>query len=257
MNVVITGSTRGIGRGLAEQLLTRGHDVVVSGRSEDTVAAAVAELETVGSGQVSGAACDVRDPKSLQGLWDLAVERFGRVDAWVNNAGVSTARRPLWELDADEVDAVVDTNLKGTLHGMRIALAGMHAQGGGIVYNVEGFGSSGQKADGMAAYGATKRAVRYLNQAIGKDLADDAVRVGVISPGIVVTDLLTADYDGQPDKFEQAKKIFNILGDDVETVTSFVADGIVAGKDSIHWLTRGKAARRFMTAPFTKRDLFA
>ena len=86
--VVITGSTRGIGRGLAENFLARGCKVVVSGRQAEGVAAVVTELAgRHGEENVAGKACDISDGSQLQGLWDEAASRFGRVDIWINNAG--------------------------------------------------------------------------------------------------------------------------------------------------------------------------
>ena len=112
---------------------------------------------------------------------------------------------------------------------------------------------------GMAAYGATKRAVRYLQKALRKDTADTDVQICTVSPGIVVTDLLTGDYDLTSEQWEKSKKIFNILGDEVHTVTPWLADHILATDKSgarVVWLTRRKAFARFMTAAFRKRDLF-
>ena len=112
----------------------------------------------------------------------------------------------------------------------------------------------------MVAYGATKRAVNYLNKAVQKEIADTGVQVCTLSPGIVVTDLLTGDYDLESAEWKKAKKILNILGDKVETVTPYLADGILKTNKSgakVAWLTNGKAFRRFMTAGFSKRDLFA
>ena len=258
--IVITGSTRGIGRGLAEQLLARGAHVALTGRSAETVDRAVAELAAEHGERLMGQPCDVRNAKDLQDLWDAAVARFGAVDIWINNAGISSPRYPLWDLPTDTVDAVIDTNLRGSIHGTRVAVAGMLQQGRGTVYNMEGFGSGNQQADGMTVYGTTKRAIRYLSQAANKDLVDSPVRVGTISPGIVVTDLLLADYDGQPARLEKAKKIFNILGDHVDPVTSFLADRLLSADPPparIQWLTRPKAFARFATAAFRKRDLFA
>ncbi len=257
MNVVITGSTRGIGRGLAEQLLARGASVAIAGRSPDAVAAAVTELAAGARTPVVGRACDVRSPDDLQALWDLAAESLGRVDVWINNAGVSAPRVPIWQVPTDAIESVVTTNLTGSLHGSRVALRGMQRQGAGIVYNMEGFGSNGQTGDGMSVYGASKRGVHYLTAALRKDLGDSPVRVGVLSPGIVVTDLLMGDYEDHPERLEEAKRIFNILGDHIEPVTAWLADGIVAGRSELRWLTRRKAAVRFATASFRKRDLFA
>ncbi len=259
--VVITGGTRGIGLGLAHELLTRGASVVICGRSQPTVDAAVKELSTAGAGdRVHGMTADVTKRADLQGLWDVAVGRFGTVDFWVNNAGTSAPRRPFAEVPESSIETVLATNLHGVINGTAVALAGMSAQGFGHVWNMEGFGSGGQKANGMAAYGASKRAVTYLTESLVKEQKGQPVSVGFLSPGIVLTDLLEDDYDGQPEALEKAKKIFNILGDRVETVTPFLADGVLnRGKNGarVAWLTTPKAATRFLKAPFRKRDLWA
>ena len=112
----------------------------------------------------------------------------------------------------------------------------------------------------MVAYGATKRAVTYLNKALQKEVKGSVVQVCTLSPGIVVTDLLTGDYDLESDEWQKAKKILNILGDNVETVTPYLAEGILNTDKSgakVAWLTGGKAFVRFLTAGFNKRDLFA
>ena len=113
---------------------------------------------------------------------------------------------------------------------------------------------------GMAPYGSTKRAVRYLTESLHKELKDSPVQVCTLSPGIVITDLLIGDYDTSSPDWEKSKRIFNILGDKVETVTPYLVDGILKTNKSgakVAWLTGGKAFGRFMTAAFNKRDLFA
>lgn len=259
--VVITGSTRGIGRGLAENFLARGCKVVISGRTEAAVDSVVAELAAAHTqDNVAGFACEISDAGQLQALWDGAVARFGRVDVWINNAGVSLPRLPLMDASVADIERTVQVNLTGLLLANRVALAGMTAQGSGQIWNMEGFGSGGQVQPGMSVYGATKRAVNYLNKALQKEVADSGVQVCTLSPGIVVTDLLIGDYDTTSPEWEKSKKIFNILGDKVETVTPFLVDGILGSNKTgakVAWLTGGKAFRRFMTAGFNKRDLFA
>ncbi|MBS4751430.1 SDR family oxidoreductase [Nocardioides sp. zg-ZUI104] len=257
--VVVTGGTRGIGLGLARELLVRGCRVVVCGRSEAAVADA---LSTLGAGdRATGLATDVSDRASVQALWDHAVASFGRVDVWVNNAGVSSANVPIVDSDPADVDAILAVNVAGVVNGSSVAGKGMAAQpGGGWIWNMEGFGSDGRTQAGIGVYGASKRALRYLTESLVKEHKGTDVRIGFLSPGIVVTDLLVGDYDDNPEGFEKAKKIFNILGDKVETVTPYLAEGVLAAKKSgtrVAWLTNGKAARRFMTAGFSKRDLFA
>lgn len=258
--VVITGSTRGIGAGLATSFLDRGCAVVVSGRAPDVVAAAAGELAAVhGENRVLGVACDVTDRASLQALWDATVARFGRVDHWVLNAGVSQPLEPVWALDPTDIDTVVATNLTGTLHGVAVAAQGLRGQqGGGFVWLMEGFGSDGRTTAGLAAYGATKRAVRYLAKALAVDAEDvPGLRIGTLSPGIVVTDLLTAELDESTERGRKAAKVYRVLADRVETVTPWLADRVLAATrpgTKVAWLTSRKAAVRFATAAFSRRD---
>jgi NAD(P)-dependent dehydrogenase (short-subunit alcohol dehydrogenase family) len=258
--VVVTGSTRGIGLGLAENFLKRGCQVVVSGRRQEAVDEVVSRLASEsGIDKVAGIACDVASFDSLQGLWDFASQRFGQVDVWINNAGMSIDRHPLWEQSADDIAAIVDTNLTGLLLACKVAMTGMKAQGGGQIWNMEGFGSNGMAQAGMSAYGATKRAVNYLNKSLRKDTEGTNIQVCTLSPGIVVTDLLINDYDTSSEEWQKTRRIFNILADRVETVTPFLVDGVLkSDKDGakVMWLTNGKVMRRFMTSRFVKRDVF-
>jgi NAD(P)-dependent dehydrogenase (short-subunit alcohol dehydrogenase family) len=258
--VVITGSTRGIGRGLAENFLARGCRVMVSGRQQALVDEVVAELATGhGGDNVKGKACEITEVEHLQSLWDEAINGFGKVDIWINNAGISIARKPLRQTDPAAISRVVAVNLGGVLLANQVVLAGMDAQGSGQIWNMEGFGSGGQVQPGMCAYGATKRAVNYINKALQKEVKGTGVQVCTLSPGIVVTDLLVGDYDTSSPEWEKSKKIFNILGDTVATVTPFLVDGVLKADKSgakVAWLTTGKAFRRFMGAGFNKRDLF-
>ena len=259
-NVVITGSTRGIGHGLALEFLKRDCRVIIAGRSQADVDIVVARFsDEYGADNVSGTTCEVTSPESLQQLWDFAADEFGSVDVWINNAGMSIPRAPLWEQPPESISMIVDVNLVGMLYANKVALAGMVKQGSGQIWNMEGFGSGGQTAPGMAAYGCTKSAVTYMNKALQKDIKDTGVHVCTLSPGIVVTDLLVGDYDFESEEWAKTKKILNILGDKVETVTPFLVDGILKSNKpnaKVAWLTGFKAARRFMTAGFNKRDLF-
>ncbi len=244
--VVITGGTRGIGRGLVEEFGKRGCHVATCGRT------------AVETADVLSLVADVTDEAGMQKLWDETVAAYGRVDVWINNAGISAPRTSFAELDLDVARRVVDVNLIGAMTGSSVALRGFLAQGHGQLWNMEGFGSGGQKAAGMAVYGASKRALTYFTQALLKDTKDTPVQVGLLSPGIVLTDLLTGDYAGDPAGFAKAKMVFNILGDRVETVTPWLADQVLSTDKTgahVQWLTKPKAFARFATA-FRKRDLF-
>ncbi|MEV3982281.1 SDR family oxidoreductase [Nonomuraea sp. NPDC049758] len=241
-SIVITGGTRGLGFGLARSLTARGHRVTVCGTDPDRVAAAGAELG------VPAVVADVADRARLQDLWDEAVRRHGRVDIWVNNAGISHGRLPLWRLPAAEARAVTEVNLLGTVNGCAVAVAGMAAQdGGGHVWNMEGLGGDGRTVPGLAVYGATKRAVTYLTRALAKE-APEGVTAGLLSPGMVVTDLLTHGYSAA--ERERSARIFAILADPVETVAPWLAERLVSrARNGAHvrWLTPAKIAYRFAT----------
>lgn len=256
--IVITGSTRGIGKGLAREFLRMGHQVVVTGRTQAAVDSAVAELAPLGP--VLGQPCDVRSFESNQAVWNAAVARFGRVDMWINNAAIATDHAPLAELPPEQIEMTVETNLVGTLYGCRVAIAGMLAQGGrGRVYTFEGFGSNGMTRPGLTTYGTTKRALTYLTEALAKECEGTEVLVGSLSPGIVATDLLLYSSKGtDPQQWEKSRRIMNILGDRVETVTPWLAREALENERQgaqIQWLTRGKAMKRFATAFFRKRTV--
>ncbi len=257
--IVITGGTRGIGRGLVESFLERGCSVVLTGRSLEAAQATAKTLaETYGEDRVFGTACEVSDAQSVENLWAFATESLGRVDVFVNNAGMSPGRGPIWTQTAEELETTTNTNLLGPLLVSRTVIGGMIEQDGGQLWLMEGFGSNGQAQPGIAAYGATKRGVRYLVKALVKDTEETPVQVCALSPGIVVTDLLVGDYDQGSEEWERAKKIFKILGDRVETVTPWLADQVLATDKTgttVEWLTRGKAAGRFATA-WRGRDPF-
>jgi NAD(P)-dependent dehydrogenase (short-subunit alcohol dehydrogenase family) len=257
--ILITGSTRGIGKGLAREFLRLGHNVVVTGRSQAAVDAATKDLAT--SDRVLGVTCDVRSLPSIEAAWAAGVARFGRIDMWISNAAIATDHVDFADLPADQIQATVDTNLLGTLYGTRVALAGMLKQGGGRIYTFEGFGSNDMTRPGLTTYGSTKRAIRYFTASLAKECKDTPVLIGSLSPGIVATDLLLYSSKGRdPAEWAKSKRVMNILADDVETVTPWLAREALSNQKQgakIEWLTPGKAALRFATSMFRKRDLMS
>lgn len=249
--VVITGSTRGIGKGLAKEFIKRGHSVMVSGRSQASVDSVMADLRDHASGEakIAGRPCDITQLDQVQALWDAAVNTFFHVDIWINNAGAINAMQPIGELHAEDMRDIPQTNLVGMMNGCRVALAGMTEQGHGDLYTFEGFGSDGAKSDGMSVYGATKYALRYFTKSLIKETKDGPVRVGTLSPGMVTTDmLLAAKNEVSPDRWKRMLFIYRILAEEVETVTPWLVEGVLKNTQhgaSIAWLTRGKALLRF------------
>jgi NAD(P)-dependent dehydrogenase (short-subunit alcohol dehydrogenase family) len=258
--IVITGSTRGIGYGLADSFLALGCAVTISGRTLASVEKAVAELAAQHEpDRVFGQPCDVTDFEQVQALWDAAKARFGKVDIWINNAGIGHSQTDCWDHPPEQIKAVVETNLVGAMYGAKVALRGMLDQGFGSFYNMEGLGSEGRIVKGLALYGCTKAGLQYLTQSWVQETRGTPVVVGALRPGMVMTDLVTKPYEERPEDWERAKGIFNILADRVETVTPWLAKKVLANDKTgvrITWLTRGKVIGRFLTAPFRKRDLF-
>jgi NAD(P)-dependent dehydrogenase (short-subunit alcohol dehydrogenase family) len=258
--IVITGSTRGIGYGLSHAFLARGCQVTISGRTHEAAAEAVRRLAAeFGSEPLFGYPCDVTVYEQVQALWDASREHWGQVDIWINNAGIAHAQTQLWDQSPEEMAAVVQTNVIGSMYGAQVALRGMLDQGWGSLYNLEGLGSDGRRVDGLTAYGTTKHALTYFTDALVEETKGAPIVVGALRPGMVVTDMLTQQYETRPEDWKRAKRVFNILADQVETVTPWLADQILANDRTgvrFKWLGGTKATLRFLLAPFRKRDLF-
>lgn len=255
--IVVTGSTRGIGLGMAQSFAARGCRVVVNGRSQAAVDAALARL---GPGGHVGVAGDISQPADVQRLWDAAAGVTGRVDVWINNAGLIAPRRSFHEIPFDQVRQLVDVNLLGTMACCQVAIAGMLRQGGGHIYNFEGFGSDGMVRPGLTTYGSTKRALRYFTRSLEREYRGSVVRISTLSPGIVATDMLSTETRGlTSEQLAQTRRIYNILGDKVDVVAPWLAGQVLANDRHgarIAWLTPWKAASRFATARFRRRNIF-
>jgi NAD(P)-dependent dehydrogenase (short-subunit alcohol dehydrogenase family) len=257
MNVVITGSTRGIGRGLATEFLRRGHPVMISGRDAATVAAVTRELREAFPGTaVHGQRCDVTAEGEVAVLWQEAARVFGTVDCWINNAGVNNPKQDIADLPLADVHRTLDTNLVGMINGSVTALRGMRTQGSGWIWNMEGFGSDGMIGLQQIPYGLSKYGLRYFTKALVNAVRGTGVKVGYLSPGIVTTEMAVPAKAQRGDFFEDNKKLLNILADHVETVTPWlVARILTAGRNgtAIRWMGLGRAAARFALSPFRRR----
>ncbi len=259
-HVVITGSSQGIGYALANEFLRFGATVTISSRHEKKIDEALSRLMiTHRSENMFGHVCDVTECEQVQALWDASKARFGKINIWINNAGVGQGRIPLWRLPPDQLRNATETNLLGAMNGSAVAIKGMLGQGFGAIYNVLGFGSNGRKMKGLTLYGTTKYGLAYLTDGLVLETKGTPVIVGAISPGMVVTELLTKPFEGRPAEWERAKRVFNILAERAETVAPWIAQRVLSNNRTgihIRWLTKRRFIRRIVSAPFTKRDLF-
>ena len=191
--VAITGASSGIGRATARLLAGNGHAVVLGARREAELAALTEELSH-GGGRAVYQVTDVTRRADLEALVAQAVDRFGRLDAIVNNAGIG----PVSRFDALRIadwDAMIDVNLRGTLYGIAAALPVFGRQGRGHVVNV--ISTAGLKiVPTMGVYAATKNAVRTATEALRQE-AGPTLRVTEVSPGLVATDFSSSITDQQ------------------------------------------------------------
>lgn len=259
-NVVITGSTRGVGLCMAKKFLQSGCNVTVSGRNEKSLAAAQNELAQY-SDKVLFVPCNVRIIDELENLWRVSKEKWGRVDIWINNAGQNCPYEFVYETEHKYVDNVVDTNIKGMINGSMIAAKNMLSQGGGQIWNMEGLGSNDMIQEKTILYGTSKHALTYFTKGLAKELSGTPVLAGRLSPGMMLTDFITRSPEGDSSQALENKrfqKLFNILGDRPETVAAFFVPRILVNtKNDAHivWLTNTKAFIRFSTSAFKKRKL--
>ncbi len=260
-SVVITGSTRGIGFSLARAFLDRNCSVTISGRTQEGLDQAASRLARDHSqNQTNAVVCDVTDYDQVIKLWEIAKNRFGKVDIWINNAGISAPMVKFWELAPEQYDNVVRTNIIGTMYGSRVALKGMLEQGHGALYNLEGYGASGRRMQGASLYGSTKACVHFIDRCLADETSGTPIIIGAIAPGMVITELVTDQFKGREAELEKSKHILNIIAERAETVAPVLADKILKNQENgvtISFNSPFKMAIKFFTAPFKKRDLFA
>ena len=253
--IVITGSTQGIGKGLAREFCSRGHNVVIAGRNAERVNETIAMLNRE-PGKVDGQPCDVSLQPQVEALWNLATESFGSVDIWINNAGLARTVWPILEVPQEEIETMVHTNMLGTINGCRVAASGMVQQGHGKLFNILGGGSDGEYFPGLGIYGTTKRGLDYFTNALVKELAGTPVIVGKIRPGMIITEAVIREARTDPEGFNKSRKMMNNLVDTVETVAPFLVDRILDTDKSgtkIRWLNGGKMAGRILAGMIRKR----
>ena len=184
--VVITGASSGLGEATARMLSAHGATVVLGARRVDRIEALAAELTAAG-GRALALQTDVTRAAEVQRLVDAAVEKFGRIDVIVNNAGLMP-QSLLERLKIDEWDRMIDVNIKGVLYGIAAALPHMKRQKAGHIVNVSSV--AGHKVrPGGTVYSATKHAVRVISEGLRQEVKPYNIRTTIISPGAVATEL--------------------------------------------------------------------
>jgi NADP-dependent 3-hydroxy acid dehydrogenase YdfG len=188
---LITGASSGIGEACARLLAHKGARVLLGARRSDRLEALVGEIREAG-GTAEFRRLDVTSRANTQAFVDFAVERFGRVDVLINNAGVMPLS-PLEALKVDEWDRMIDVNIRGVLHGIAAVLPLMQAQRSGQLVNIASIGAYSVVPTG-AVYCATKYAVRAISEGLRQEVGGD-IRVTLVSPGVVESELAESISD--------------------------------------------------------------
>ncbi|MBI5650823.1 MAG: SDR family NAD(P)-dependent oxidoreductase [Chloroflexi bacterium] len=225
--IVITGSSRGFGKSLALELQIAGARVVISSREADAVKRAVGELPR--PADALGVACDVRDFDQMRALADAALQKFGGIDVWINNAGVAHRYEKMLAVDHAAWRASFETNFFGAYHGCRVALDAILPRQRGQIINILGAGAF-KAAPNQSAYGASKSALARLTETLAQEYADNGIAICAIQPGIIWTEMIL-DAQGVDDpklraRFDWAKRVF---GNPPEIPAWFIVELIARG----------------------------
>ena len=187
---IITGSSRGIGRAIAEAFAENGAGLVIHGTSEESLRPLAEEL---GCSFVAG---DIGELSTSQRLTEECIRSFGKVDVLVNNAGINT-RTKFLDLTPEEWDKVLRVNLTGAFYACKCVLPHMLAQKSGVIVNMSSRAGKTAHPTSSACYGASKAALDALTRKLAYDFGAEGIRVNAICPGPVETDMSlqwTADY---------------------------------------------------------------
>ena len=192
MIILVTGASAGIGAAVVRAFVARGDRVIAAARSAEKLSALVEEL---GAENVHALRLDVTDASAHTAAVEALPEEWARIDVFVANAGLARGMGPVWENSVDEIDEMVDTNIKGVLYGIRAVVPGMLARGRGHVVTI-GSTAGHLVYPGGAVYCATKHALVALTLGLKLDLHGTPVRVSAVSPGLVETDFSLVRFAG-------------------------------------------------------------
>jgi NAD(P)-dependent dehydrogenase (short-subunit alcohol dehydrogenase family) len=245
---VVTGSSHGLGTAIAQALLERGINVVVSGPSLASCRTAVQNLGAgKGSARAFPISCDIRSRRSLNRLRRRSEEEFGRIDIWVNNAGVALTGTALADLPEAEWRLMVDVNLTGTHLACQVAVDALKERGGAI-YNILGAGADGSPVPRMGGYATTKAGLTFLTRSLAQELSGSSVSVSGISPGLIITRGFLREHAKVPQATrEDRDKVVNLIADHPHTIGRWAAKIIDNNRTNgqiFSWLTPAKIRRR-------------
>lgn len=186
--IVITGSSRGFGRAIAEEALAVGARVIISGRKQTDVDRVVAELDK--REQVSGLACDVSVAKNVYALARHAIQEFGQIDIWINNAGITPTAGGILDFAPEVAEQTFRVNCIGTLNGTQAAMHYMKPARRGTIVSLYGRGSRLEVAKSTGLYAATKAWITSFTRTMAAEYEGFGVHFIGFSPGVMATDMI-------------------------------------------------------------------
>lgn len=218
--VLITGATSGIGLACARKFAENGDKLILTGRNEHRLAELKKELDT----EVITLAFDVRDREKAKKYLNELPEPWQDIDVLVNNAGLALGLEPEYEGNLDDWETMIDTNIKGLLTMTRLIVPGMVKRNSGHIINIGSVAGDAAYAGGNV-YCATKAAVKALSDGLRIDVADTAIRVTNLKPGLVETNFSNIRFHGD---HERAAKLYYsinpLTGDDIADVAVYAAN---------------------------------
>ena len=206
LNVVITGSTKGIGKALAKKYYLQGANVIINSRSTQSILSVYNELyDEKKENLLYGIVADISDNSNVNFFVSCCFNKIENIDLWINNAATCTYKRQCFEkFNKTDIDTIIDTNLKGTIYCCHNLLPLMKK---GHIINVIGAGSNGLHTNGYSIYGSTKAAIQQFTHTLVKENKNNEIGIHLLSPGMVNTDLIMSNLDEDP----KLKKIVSFL----------------------------------------------
>ncbi|MDJ0643423.1 MAG: SDR family oxidoreductase [Erythrobacter sp.] len=232
---VITGAGRGIGEGIAHLLAEAGANVVCAARSADQIARVSEAINASNSsGRAIAQATDVSREEDMEALAQRAVDEFGRLDIWINNAGGSLVSAPLVKLDPAEWDKTLAVNLSSVFYGVRAAVK--HMTNGGSIVNTSSMAGR-DPFPGSGHYSAAKAGVSMLTKTLALELGPQKIRVNAILPGFVPTDTVKKALDMKDEDFGPLLEQLNLPAGRLGTPRDIAACVLYLVGNSGEWVT--------------------
>jgi 3-oxoacyl-[acyl-carrier protein] reductase len=221
---IVTGGTKGIGRGIAEALIREQANVCISARKESEIEEATESLNKLGGGKAIGVVCDVRVHSEVKSLLERTVSQFGGIDVLVNNAGIGIFA-PVEEMSPEDFRAVLETNVFGVFYCCHEAIPLMKSRGGGYIINISSLAGANPHPR-MAAYNASKFGLNGFSEALMQEVRHDNIKVSYIMPGSVNTafggDTPNEQNSWQLQPLDIARVVIDLLHHDARSLPSRV-----------------------------------